>query len=87
MKKVFFVMLLFCSMATVSMAQPRAIGGRVGYNIEFSYQHAIGARNMLDISAGATNVWNGWAYTEATVCTTGLSVSVPASLTSTLDLA
>lgn len=37
MKKVFFVMLLFCSMATVSMAQPRAIGGRVGYNIEFSY--------------------------------------------------
>lgn len=65
MKKVFFVMLLFCSMATVSMAQPRAIGGRVGYNIEFSYQHAIGARNMLDISAGATNVWNGWAYTEA----------------------
>ncbi len=32
-------------------AQPRAIGARIGGDIDFSYQHQLG-RNMLDCSAG-----------------------------------
>ena len=35
------------------MAQPRAIGARIGYNFEASYQHEL-ATGMLEIDAGAT---------------------------------
>ena len=65
MKKLFATLILVCAVISVSLAQPRAIGGRIGYNLEASYQHAIASRNMFDITAGASNVWNGWAYTEA----------------------
>jgi len=65
MKKLFATLILLCAVISVSFAQPRAIGGRIGYNVEASYQHSIAKINMLDISAGVTNEWNGWAYAEA----------------------
>lgn len=37
--------------AAVVFAQPRAIGGRLGYGLEVTYQHSIG-NNMLDIDFG-----------------------------------
>ena len=53
MKK-FFVMAV---MALVSIAyvnaQPRAIGGNIGYGISFSYQHNLGEKNMIDLSVDA----------------------------------
>lgn len=37
---------------TMAYAQPRAIGGRLGYGIEFSYEHGFGEKNMLSVDAG-----------------------------------
>ncbi|MCM1531222.1 MAG: hypothetical protein NC048_06640 [Bacteroides sp.] len=34
-----------------AFAQPRAVGVRLGYGIEFSYQHTLG-NNMLSVDAG-----------------------------------
>ncbi|MCQ2284428.1 MAG: hypothetical protein MJZ57_05955 [Bacteroidales bacterium] len=65
MKKIFCLILFIGALIGSSMAQPRAIGGRIGYNLEFSYQHHFASRNMVDLSVGATNIWNRWAYAEA----------------------
>jgi hypothetical protein len=51
MKKVVFSLVLFASVIAVS-AQPRAIGGRLHYGLEVSYQHGFGERNMLQIDVG-----------------------------------
>ena len=64
MKKLFTTMIVMLAVASVAFAQPRAIGGRIGYNLEFSYQHGIGDGFMVELDAGATNVWNGWAYAD-----------------------
>jgi hypothetical protein len=58
MKKVLLgIALLGCFVVAVN-AQPRAIGGRVGGDIEFSYQHQLGD-NMIDATAG---LWIGYGY-------------------------
>ena len=65
MKKLFVTLLVMCAIVGATMAQPRAIGARLGYNLEFSYQHSLsGGDMMVDLTAGATNVWNGWAYAD-----------------------
>lgn len=64
MKKIFTTLFIMFAIVSISFAQPRAIGGRVGYNLEFSYQHGIGDGFMVELDAGATNVWNGWAYAD-----------------------
>jgi hypothetical protein len=51
MKKNILGMIIFASIAITLNAQPRAIGGRLGGDIEFSYQHQLG-HNMLDATAG-----------------------------------
>lgn len=53
MKKFTFVILLVMGMMVSLNAQPRAIGARLGGNVEFSYQHQLNA-NMLDCAAGLT---------------------------------
>ncbi len=50
MKKLFFT-LAFAAMAVVAVnAQPRAIGGNIGYGVDVSYQHNLGEANMIDLS-------------------------------------
>lgn len=50
MKKfIIFAIALFTAAAVY--AQPRAIGGRIGYGLELNYQHSLGS-NMLDIDFG-----------------------------------
>ena len=66
MKKLFTTLFVMLAIVSVSLAQPRAIGGRIGYNVEFSYQHSLGQKMMMDLTAGVTNVWNGWAYADVT---------------------
>jgi len=67
MKKFVVTLVLICTMAGVAMAQPRAIGARIGGNVEFSYQHSIAAGSMMvDLTAGATNYWNGWGAANVT---------------------
>jgi hypothetical protein len=58
MKRVILGMLILSSIAIATNAQPRAIGGRLGGDIEFSYQHQLG-RNMIDATAG---FWIGHNY-------------------------
>ncbi len=51
MKKIFFIVTLLV-LALSSEAQPRAIGARLGYGLDFSYQHYAGGRNMLEANLG-----------------------------------
>jgi hypothetical protein len=52
MKKLFFVAALaLCSFAALN-AQPRAIGARIFYGLDASYQHGLGERNMISVDAG-----------------------------------
>jgi len=62
MKRVVLSLVLFASVIAVS-AQPRAIGGRFGGDVEFSYQHQLG-KNMLDMTAGL-----GWGHHSAVYAT------------------
>lgn len=56
MKKILFVAVLAVASLAV-YAQPRAIGGRLGYGIEFSYEHGFGESNMLSIDAGVPTLF------------------------------
>lgn len=51
MKKILFVAILAVA-SVMAYAQPRAIGGRLGAFNGFSYEHALGESNMLEIEAG-----------------------------------
>jgi hypothetical protein len=46
MKKLLLAIIVIAT-CTMTMAQPRAIGGRIGYDIGVSYQHQIGEKNMI----------------------------------------
>ncbi|MBO4580982.1 MAG: hypothetical protein J5701_01675 [Bacteroidales bacterium] len=52
MKRLVLTLTLVLGIAATMIAQPRAIGGRLGNPIEFSYQHGIGS-GFLEIDAGA----------------------------------
>jgi len=53
-------LLMIAVMAILSVAaavaQPRAIGARLGYGVEFSYEHGLG-NNMLSIDAGLAGLF------------------------------
>jgi len=51
MKKILFVAVLALA-SVMAYAQPRAIGGRLGYGAEFSYEHTVGAGNMVTLEVG-----------------------------------
>jgi len=60
MKKIFTTMIVMLAVASVAFAQPRAIGGRIGWNYEeFSYQHSITDGMYVDLTAGFGNLWSG----------------------------
>lgn len=67
MKKVILSIFFVCAVATAAIAQPRAIGARIGYNVEFSYQHNIATNWMFDLTAGATNYWSSWGRADVTM--------------------
>jgi hypothetical protein len=58
MKKVLLGIALLGCFVIAANAQPRAIGGRIGGDLEFSYQHQVGD-NMIDATAG---LWIGHGY-------------------------
>lgn len=51
MKKVIFSAVLALLVGQAANAQPRAIGGRLGHGVEFSYQHQLGG-NMVNLQVG-----------------------------------
>jgi hypothetical protein len=52
MKKLVLLSLFMVAMATAAFAQPRAIGARIGYGLEVSYQHSLSEENMVEIELG-----------------------------------
>jgi len=49
MRKILFLAIIFILTITISLAQPRAVGVRVGWGIGASYQHDFGVKNMLQV--------------------------------------
>lgn len=58
MKKIILVAVAILGMAVVAVAQPRAIGVRVGYGAELSYQHTLGGENFGQLDLG----WSAGAF-------------------------
>ena len=52
MKKLVLLSLFVVAMATAAFAQPRAIGARIGYGAEVSYQHTLSEQNMVQVDLG-----------------------------------
>lgn len=50
MKKLFALAVLAVASISFAVAQPRAIGGNIGYGFDVSYQHSLGEKNMIDLS-------------------------------------
>ena len=69
MRKAIIVIAAMLGFAFMSSAQPKAIGGRLGYGLEASYQHYLGSPNFLEANAGIweqellTQIKNTTAYT------------------------
>lgn len=63
MKKIFMLALVAMAGVAFAVAQPRAIGGRLGYGAEVSYQHQLG-QNMISLEVGVP----GFNHLEA-ACT------------------
>ena len=49
MRKIFFLVVILIAACTASLAQPRAIGARVGWGVGASYQHGFGEKSMLQV--------------------------------------
>jgi len=62
-KSIATLAILLCSVAAI-VAQPRAIGVRLGYNLEASYQHGLGESGFLQADAG---VWYSFRAGQATL--------------------
>ncbi|MDD4847430.1 MAG: hypothetical protein PHR53_01500 [Bacteroidales bacterium] len=58
MKRFFVFIALFLGISAFVSAQPRAIGGRLGYNLEASYQHSLG-NNFIELDAGLIGFGSG----------------------------
>lgn len=52
MKKLLVLVALVAMSAVAVNAQKRAIGARLGYGLDFSYQHNMGEKNMLEVEVG-----------------------------------
>lgn len=61
MKKIFAVVLAAFAFTFAASAQPKAIGVRVGYGAEVSYQHYLGGSNFLEADLGFMS--NGFRLT------------------------
>lgn len=53
MKKIFLVAIAMLGLAIAVTAQPRAVGGRLGYGVQASYQHTIQGTDFVEVTAGA----------------------------------
>ena len=52
MKKTILILAALLGFALAVSAQPRALGVRIGYGADISYQHTLGAENFLEVDLG-----------------------------------
>ena len=53
MRRIFFLAVILITTCTASLAQPRAVGGRLGLGFGASYQHSFKEKNMLQVDLDA----------------------------------
>lgn len=59
MKKIILVAAMVLGFAVAASAQPRAIGARLGYGVDLSYQHSVGSNFIeADLGLGDFNYLN-----------------------------
>lgn len=58
MKKALIVIAAVLGFAVMASAQPKAVGGRLGYGLEASYQHYLCGPNFLEVNAGIWGLGN-----------------------------
>lgn len=56
-KSVYLLLAMVVLGAASAVAQPRAIGGNLGTDFGFSYQHGFGQSNMLDLSVNVPLIY------------------------------
>lgn len=54
MRKFILIAALAFGIAAAASAQPRAVGGRLAYGLEASYQHYAGGENFVEANLGLT---------------------------------
>jgi len=69
MKKLSFLTIILLATCTVAMAQPRAIGGRLGWGAGVSYQHGFSEKSMLQVDLDSYCFYYGL---QATVTFNGI---------------
>lgn len=52
MKKIIIIAALALGFAVAASAQPRAIGGRLAYGLEASYQHTVRGADFVEANLG-----------------------------------
>lgn len=56
MKKIFLVAVAMLGLAIAATAQPRALGARLGYGLQASYQHTLQGVDFVEVTAGLFGV-------------------------------
>lgn len=56
-KSIFLAAAMVVLGVATAVAQPRAIGGNLGTDFGFSYQHGFGDKNMLDVSVNVPMIY------------------------------
>ena len=59
MKRFGLLVFIMAAFAAIAVAQPRAIGARLGGGLDVSYQHSLGESNMVNIDLGLPITVNG----------------------------
>ena len=60
MKKSFIIAAIALVCGTMAYAQPRAIGGRLGWNEDFVYQHSLSDKTFIELNAGVLGFSSGF---------------------------
>ena len=62
MKKLIITLSIVFLFAVTAIAQPKAIGLRLGWNWEASYQHSLGEKAFLQLDLGTYNFFRGLSF-------------------------
>ncbi len=62
MKKALLIFAVLFSCATIAVAQPKALGVRIGYGVDLSYENYAGGSNFLEFELGLDNGYKADAF-------------------------
>ena len=62
MKKALLIFAVLFGFAAVSVAQPKALGVRIGYGVDLSYEHNVSSADFLEFELGLDDGFHGDAF-------------------------